>query len=133
MAISVQEPVTEFRQRVAEFNACIPYSGVSSGARLDDPALTVLLSLLPLEPPAGANPPPPTTREAIRTINVLHCLQRLATSAPIAAAIVQTPGALQSMLSSPSTYCRILVGLAVVEVVGTSITSPNRRLLLALS
>ena len=91
--LPVQEPVTEFRQRVAEFNACIPYSGVSSGARLDDPALTVLLSLLPLEPSAGANPPPPTTREAIRTINVLHCLQRLATSALIAAAIVQTPGA----------------------------------------
>ncbi|KAK9915634.1 hypothetical protein WJX75_001835 [Coccomyxa subellipsoidea] len=90
---ALPEPVTEFRQRVAEFNACIPYSGVSSGARLDDPALTVLLSLLPLEPSAGANPPPPTTREAIRTINVLHCLQRLATSALIAAAIVQTPGA----------------------------------------
>ena len=88
-----QEPVTVFRQRVAEFNACIPYSGVSTGARLDDPALTVLLSLLPLEPSAGANPPPPATREAIRTINVLHCLQRLSTSGPTAIAILQTPGA----------------------------------------
>ena len=101
--------MTEFRQRVAEFNACIPYSGVTSGARLDEPALTVLLSLLPLEPSAGANPPPPTTREAIRTINVLHCLQRLATSAPIAAAIVQTPGALPSRVpvlsSSSMTRC----------------------------
>lgn len=87
-----QEPISEFRQRVAEMNACIPYTGVSVGARLEDPALTVLLSLLPLEAPAGVRPPPPTTRDAIRTINVLHCLQRLVTSVSVSNAILQTPG-----------------------------------------
>ncbi len=83
----------EFRQRVAELNACVPYTGVAPSARLEDPALTVLLSLLPVEPPAGADPPPPPTRDAIRTINVLHALQRLVTAHAVAAAVLQTPGA----------------------------------------
>ncbi len=111
--------MTEFRQRVAEFNACIPYSGVSAGARLDDPALTVLLSLLPLEPSARANPPPPTTREAIRTINVLHCLQRLATSAPTALAILQTPGAILRYPDGPFWQTCCLSRLFVEAVAGS--------------
>jgi hypothetical protein len=91
---------------VAELNACIPYAGVSAGARLEDPVLTVLLSLLPLEPPAGAKPPPPTTREAIRTINVLHCLQRLATSMSVATSVLQTPGVSTSRAPTiPSSGC----------------------------
>ena len=90
----LQEPITEFRQRVAECNACIPYSGIASNARVEDGALTAVLSLLPMEPPAGTNPPPPSTQEAIRTINILQCLQRLVTSASVAAAVVQTPGVL---------------------------------------
>ena len=79
---------------MAECNACIPYSGIASNARVEDGALTAALSLLPVEPPAGANPPPPSTQEAIRTINILHCLQRLVTSASVAAAVLQTPGVL---------------------------------------
>lgn len=90
----LQEPITDFRQRVAECNACISYSGIASNARVEDGALTAVLSLLPMEPPAGANPPPPSTQEAIRTINILQCLQRLVTSASVAAAVVQTPGLL---------------------------------------
>lgn len=85
--------MTDFRQRVAECNACIPYSGVASSARVEDSALTAILSLLPVDPPAGANPPPPGTKEAIRCINILHCLQRLVTSTSVAAAVLQTPGA----------------------------------------
>ena len=92
--VALQEPVTDFRQRVAECNACIPYSGVASNARVEDSALTAILSLLPVNPPAGSNPPPPSTKEAIRTINILHCLQRLATAASVAAALLQTPGLL---------------------------------------
>ncbi len=96
--ICLQEPVTDFRQRVAECNACIPYSGIASNARVEDSALTAILSLLPVDPPAGANPPPPSTKDAIRTINILHCLQRLVTSASVAAALLQTPGLPQSSL-----------------------------------
>lgn len=84
--------MTEFRQRVAECNACIPYSGIASGARVEDSAFTAVLSLLPVDPPTGANPPPPGTLEAIRSINILHCLQRLVTSPAVAAAVLQTPG-----------------------------------------
>ncbi len=91
-AAAPQEPVTDFRQRVAECNACIPYSGIAGNARVEDSALTAILSLLPVNPPAGANAPPPSTKEAIRTINILHCLQRLATSGSVAAAVLQTPG-----------------------------------------
>lgn len=95
----LQEPVTDFRQRVAECNACIPYSGVAGNARVEDSALTAILSLLPVDPPAGANPPPPSTKDAIRTINILHCLQRLVTSASVATALLQTPGLLLSTFS----------------------------------
>ena len=91
--------MTDFRQRVAECNACIPYSGFASGARVEDSALTAILSLLPVDPPAGANPPPPSTKEAIRCINILQCLQRLVTSASVAAAVLQTPGAPPSGLA----------------------------------
>lgn len=91
--------MTDFRQRLAECNACIPYSGIASNARVEDSALTAILSLLPVEPPAGSNPPPPSTKEAIRCINILHCLQRLVTSAPVAAAVLQTPGAFLSALA----------------------------------
>ena len=94
--------MTDFRQRVAECNACIPYSGIVGNARVEDSALTAILSLLPVGPPAGANPPPPSTKEAIRTINILHCLQRLVTSASVAAAVLQTPG---KLLSLPNLNC----------------------------
>jgi len=99
----LQEPVTEFRQRVAECNACIPYSGVAGSARVEDSTLTAILSLLPVEHPAGANPPPPSTQEAIRTINILHCLQRLVTSSSVAAAVLHTPGL---PLQFPHRICR---------------------------
>lgn len=49
----------ELLQRVAEANACLPYSGVAAAARPDEAVLVALLSLLPPPPPPDANPPPP--------------------------------------------------------------------------
>ena len=57
--LGAQEAVQELLQRVAEANACLPYSGVAAGARPDEAVLVALLSLLPPPPPPDANPPPP--------------------------------------------------------------------------
>lgn len=54
-----QEAVQELLQRVAEANACLPYSGIGAAARPDEAVLVALLSLLPPSPPPDANPPPP--------------------------------------------------------------------------
>ena len=77
---------------MAEFNACVPYSGVATTAKLDDAALTALLSLLP--PPAlpGASPPHPSSKAAIHTIDLLQCLQRLATSTFVVSTMVAVNG-----------------------------------------
>ena len=87
-----QDMVADFRQRVDEFNACVPYVGVSLGARLDDPGLTVLLSLLPVAPTPGEVALPPSLSEAIRAVAVLQCLSRLATAPYLAAGMTATPG-----------------------------------------
>ena len=58
-APGVQEAVQELLQRVAEANACLPYSGIAAAARPDEAVLVALLSLLPPPPPPDANPPPP--------------------------------------------------------------------------
>ena len=54
-----QEAVQELLQRVAEANACLPYSGIAVAARPDDATIAALLSLLPPPPPPDANQPPP--------------------------------------------------------------------------
>ena len=84
--------VADFRQRVDEFNACVPYMGVSLGARLDDPGLTVLLSLLPVAPSPSEVALPPSLPEAIRAVAVLQCLARLATAPYLAAGMTAVPG-----------------------------------------
>lgn len=85
----LQEAVFEFRCRVAEFNACVPYSGVGTLSRLEDGALSMLLSLLPA---AGGLAAAATPQAAIHAIDLLQCLQRLVSSGFVASSVVHTQG-----------------------------------------
>jgi len=108
----VQEALLELRSRVSEFNACVPYSGVSSApaARPDPPTLQALLSLLPQEGGLGFGGTPPealglpghlSSKEAIHLVGLLHCLQRLASSGLVAAAMINLPGAAMIKFPKP--------------------------------
>jgi len=52
--------------RVREFNACIPYCGVSSVATLPEMSVHSIYGLLP--DPAPENAPPPTVSVATKVI-----------------------------------------------------------------
>ena len=58
----VQEAVHVFRQHVAQFNACVPYAGVSSDTRVDAAVLPLLFTLLPLPQPVGITVAPPAAK-----------------------------------------------------------------------
>jgi DnaJ homolog subfamily C member 13 len=88
----MQEAIISFRQRVMEFNACVPYAGINPATRVDDSTLCVLLSLLPPPVPAGAPALLPHPKNAIQTIAVLQCLQRLCSSAAVISAVIGTAG-----------------------------------------
>lgn len=62
---SQQELVHLFRQRVFQFNACVPYSGVSLDARIDAAVLPVLFTLLPLPQPVGITVAPPSAKVSL--------------------------------------------------------------------
>ncbi|GMH45130.1 hypothetical protein BSKO_13087 [Bryopsis sp. KO-2023] len=68
-------------QRVMEFNACIPYSGVAPGTVLPEGAIQAIFTLLPPPPQDSINTPPPSPPVAVQMMAVLQCLQRLAASA----------------------------------------------------
>lgn len=91
-----------FEQRIKEFNANVPYSGLSNGttsinlnSKVDDALLTALSSLLPLQREIGggvagvASLPAPT---ASRMLSALHAIQRLASSPPLALRLVGPSG-----------------------------------------
>ncbi|KAK9807966.1 hypothetical protein WJX73_008492 [Symbiochloris irregularis] len=113
-----QEAVAELHRRIAEFNACIPYSGLSGSLKVEEGLLAALLSLLPLIYLPAAGPSP---REATASIAVLHCLQRLVSSPAAAASAVNIPGGLaredatasgaKTQVLAPSGRCAALVGL----------------------
>ena len=83
----LQEAVVEFRKRIAEFNACTAYTGLSAGLKIEEAVVAALLSLLPAS--VGLSP---SGSEAIATTAVLHCLQRLASSPSGASAIISIAG-----------------------------------------
>lgn len=53
-------------QRIVEFNACIPYSGVSPSTVLPDTAVQAIVALLPAPPQDRSHNPPPTLGTAIQ-------------------------------------------------------------------
>lgn len=65
-----------FRQHVAQFNACVPYAGVSPDSRVDAAVLPVLFTLLPLPQPLGITVAPPSAKVSLRRVNVTRLLDR---------------------------------------------------------
>ena len=57
-----QEAVGLFRQRMTQFNGCVPYAGVSTATRVDEAVLPVLFALLPLPQPVGITVAPPSIK-----------------------------------------------------------------------
>lgn len=51
-----------FRQRVSQFNGCVPYAGVSMATRVDEAVLPVLFALLPVPQPVGITVAPPSVK-----------------------------------------------------------------------
>ena len=51
-----------FRQRMSQFNGCVPYAGVSTGTRVDEAVLPVLFALLPVPQPVGITVAPPSVK-----------------------------------------------------------------------
>jgi hypothetical protein len=93
-ALVAQEAVAALRQRIDEFNACVPYTGLAASSRLaEDALLPALFALLPAARPTGISVAPPAPASAAALIAVLHCLQRLASASSVAYAIDHSPGA----------------------------------------
>jgi len=59
-----------FRQRVAQFNGCVPYAGVSTATRVDEAVLPVLFALLPVPQPVGITVAPPSVKVRVRHSNL---------------------------------------------------------------
>lgn len=102
----LQEAILELRNRIAEFNACIPYSGIASSIKPEPALLQALLSLLPslssgFSTPrsSGALSSHLSSKDTIHIIDLFHCLQRLATSTFVAAAMININGKYFSLCS----------------------------------
>jgi DnaJ family protein C protein 13 len=78
-----------FQRRVREFNATLPYAGVSTACRVEEPVLAALLAHLPRQGAAGAAPPLAGDEAAV-VVHALQALQRLA-AAPVLAAQLAGP------------------------------------------
>ena len=59
---ATQEAVGLFRQRMLQFNGCVPYAGVSTATRVDEAVLPVLFALLPVPQPVGITIAPPSVK-----------------------------------------------------------------------
>eukprot|EP00898_Chlorokybus_atmophyticus_P007654 jgi/Chlat1/7890/Chrsp66S00581 len=91
---------TRLRRRVREFNACIPYGGLSHGVEVVETVLTVLLSLLP---PRAANPaavPPLPPAQTIAATDVLSCLRRLVGASSVRIALVSSAAAMDRLFAA---------------------------------
>ena len=86
---------------MAQLNACVPYAGLSPGAHVEEGIVMIMLSMLPMPLPLGAEAAPLTNRQSADLIASLQCLQRCAACLPVAAAIANTTGV-------PQPCCRLL-------------------------
>ncbi len=77
---------------MAQLNACVPFSGLSPGAHVEEGVVIIMLSMLPLPIPLGSEVAPLTNRQAADLITTLQGLQRCAASLPVAAAIANIQG-----------------------------------------
>eukprot|EP00210_Caulerpa_lentillifera_P007523 g7188.t1 len=84
--------------RVREFNACVPYEGVSSTSSLPEMSVHSIFGLLPNPVPETA--PPPSPQIAAQMITVLHCLQRLSASPVITPMLMYTPDGIPRVFSA---------------------------------
>ena len=91
----VQNALAGFRQSMAQLNACVPLSGLSSGAHVEESIVIIMLSMLPVPIPLGSEVAPLSNRQAADLITTLQCLQRCAASLAVAAAISHTQGGTQ--------------------------------------
>ena len=80
---------------MAQLNACVPYAGLSPGAHVEEGIVIIMLSMLPMPLPLGAEAAPLTNRQSVDLIASLQCLQRCAACLPVAAAIANTTGVLR--------------------------------------
>ncbi|KAK9809260.1 hypothetical protein WJX72_012293 [[Myrmecia] bisecta] len=87
---SAQEALDLLKQRITEVNACIPYSGISPGARIDEPMIATVWALLPAPAGPGIALPPPVARDALQIVAVLQCLQRLASATAASSHMIST-------------------------------------------
>ena len=88
----MQNALAGFRQSMAQLNACVPCAGLSPGAHVEDSVVMIMLSMLPMPIPLGAEAAPLTSRQSADLIATLHCLQRCAACLPVASAIANTTG-----------------------------------------
>lgn len=101
--VSPQEAANALLDVIYEFNAVVPYSGVSAPGEMDDEsALAAVFALLPEE----LNPNVPqhhlSPDGAKQAVTVLHCLQRLSAQPLLAEAIVSAPGAVGRLFAALS-------------------------------
>ncbi|CAI7825607.1 unnamed protein product, partial [Closterium sp. NIES-54] len=106
---------TRLWRRVREFNACVPYSGLSAGVDVPDVVVMAVLSMLPsppVPPPAGTEAayneagaysaaailPAPSPRAAGTHIGLLACLRRLVGASGAFSLVVGMPGAVGRIL-----------------------------------
>lgn len=78
--LTPQEAIALLRRRIHDFNACVPYGGVSPGARPDEALLPALFALLPTPLAVGISVAPPETQvmqvsdlSSINTMSAAWC------------------------------------------------------------
>lgn len=100
--------------RVREFNACVPYMGVSPSASLPEISVHAIYGLLPDPAPESAPPPGSSTAAQVRVtsdavtskmvcfqmITVLQCLQRLSASPVITPMLLCAPDGIARVFSA---------------------------------
>ncbi|GAB4814092.1 hypothetical protein N2152v2_001138 [Parachlorella kessleri] len=89
---AVEGPAGLFQQRVREFNACVPLSGVSAGCKVEDAAIAALLAHLPRQQQQSAADKVLGQEEGRVAVAALQCLQRLAANLGAAGTIVGPAG-----------------------------------------
>ncbi|WIA30400.1 hypothetical protein OEZ86_000485 [Tetradesmus obliquus] len=96
--LTPQDAANLMLECVYEFNACVPYAGVSlvagEGCELDPQAITAVLALLPEELQPGLPAPVLAPDDVKQAVAVLHCLQRLASNPHMAEQVMAAPAAL---------------------------------------
>ena len=94
--------VATFVAIMREFNATLPYAGLSMGAQIPETLLPALLALLPSphNPKANKPPPAPSTSAAIQYTTVLQTLRRLTGATAGTSVLVSTPGSVRKIFAA---------------------------------